>query len=206
VPRVISNPTAVHVHTCKNVTTPQSVTDNYENFLGLTQEKHSTGYDSSNGRVGEIPYRPITTQVLEHNLQQVHTSKPPGSLYASQHCQATILGASLIPAGDTIHGMTREERGCFHFDSVDGPSQTQGQQQERGSLFNEADNGNDSPSHQSTSLWQSQSLYQDIEMDMPGLNPDEEPTAWGNDFAGIGEHLAGYISQEYASHGELVVD
>jgi hypothetical protein len=112
-----------------------------------------------------------------------------------------MLGAGLVPTDDTIHGLTRGGIGCFHSNSLDGPSQTQGQQQEIGSLFNEADN--DSPSYQSTSLWQSRCLN---EVDMPGLDPDEELTAWSNDLAGIGEHLADHISQEHASYGELVVD
>jgi hypothetical protein len=124
--------------------------------------------------------------------------------HVSQYGDVTMLGVSLAPSDDTIHGLTREGTGCLHSNSLDGPPQTKCQRQEIGSMFNEADY--DSPSYQTTSLWESRFLSQDNEMDMPGPNSNQELTAWGNDLAGIGKHLVDHISQEYASYGKLMAD
>jgi hypothetical protein len=83
-------------------------------------------------------------------------------------------------------------------------------------MFNEADY--DSLGYVSASHWQSRLVDQDGSMDV--LEPDEnaadlpswdmdsdqEPTARGNDLAGIGEHFADLNHREYSGHGDLLVD
>jgi diaminopimelate decarboxylase len=80
VPRVTLNLIAVHVHTCKDVPTPESITGKCEDVLEFIQEvgaqkvsstvrSLATGYGLGNAYAGEILYRPLTTRVLhEHNL------------------------------------------------------------------------------------------------------------------------------------------
>jgi hypothetical protein len=43
-------------------------------------------------------------------------------------------------------------------------------------------------------------------MDMLGQDLDQGLTAWGNDLAGIGAHLADYRYQEYINRDELTID
>jgi hypothetical protein len=212
---VTPNLIAVHVHTCNDVPIPQSITDTCEDVLEITQEMDaqkesstvrnlSTGYGSGNARAGENLYRPLTIRGLhEHNLQQAYMARLPRHRHVSQYDDVTILGDGLAPIDGTIQGLTREGTGCFHNNYLDGPSQTQGQQQGKESMFNEADNG--SLGYQSASLWQSRFISQN-EMGMPGQDLDQELTAWGNDLAGIGEHFADCRYEEYINRGELTMD
>jgi hypothetical protein len=137
---------------------------------------------------------PLTTRVLhEHNLQQAYMARLPRRRHVSQYDDVTMLG----------DGLTREGTGCFHNNSLDGPSQTQGKQQGKESMFNEADNG--SLGYQFTSHWHSRFISQD-EMSMPGQDLDQKLTAWDNDLAGIGEHFADCRYQEYINRDELTMD
>lgn len=92
--------------------------------------------------------------------------------------------------------------------------QTQSQQQSIAGTYNEADF--DSPTYEGTGLWPRPSHREHIvgiarhdEYDIEPLSwnkySDGELTAWGNDLAGIGEHLAG-STYEYASANDFVVD
>jgi hypothetical protein len=96
VPRVTPNLIVVDVHTCKDVPTPQSITDTCEDVLEITQEMDaqkesstarnlSTGYGSGNARAGENLYMPLTIRVLhEHNLQQAYMARLHRRRHVSQ--------------------------------------------------------------------------------------------------------------------------
>jgi hypothetical protein len=128
----------------------------------------------------------------------------PMPRHVSQYGDVTILGVGLALTDDTIQGLTREGTRCFHSDSLGGSSQTQGQQQGKESIFSEADY--DSLGYRSPSHWQSPFLAQNNEMDMLRQDLGQELAAWGNDLAGIGEHLADYRYQEYINRDELTID
>jgi hypothetical protein len=92
---------------------------------------------------------------------------------------------------------------------------TQNQQQGIASTYVEA--GFATPNYQATDCW-SRSSYQEHLIDTLGcdgcgveslywnMDPGRELTAWGNDLAGVGEHLAGSTYQGYTRGDDFVVD
>jgi hypothetical protein len=93
--------------------------------------------------------------------------------------------------------------------------QTQSQQQSIVSTYHEVDI--DTPTYEGTGRWPRCSHREhivgiaghdeyDIEPLSWNMDSDGELTAWGNDLAGIGEHLAESTYDEYASANDFVVD
>lgn len=208
--------------------TSPSGTSTHEDYVDLSQESDtrnksgnvrslSRAYAPRNGHEGGSANTPLTSRVLsKHNLQQAYMSRILGSQHASQYGHVTMLEAAVVPADGFMHGLHNEGTGSFNDDLPDPPYQTQSRQHSTASMYNEADH--DTPNYQSGSHWQAGSVYQDNAIDMPGtdmsnvdplswdIDQGRELTAWDNALAGVGEHLADHMYQEYTSHDELVVE
>jgi hypothetical protein len=167
----------------------------------------STIHTSHRGHRGGTPRTPLTTRALhQHNAEQRHISQ-------QQH----IIAMEPIKISDgeiyVLYGdSTGDRNGCL----VEASFYTQHQKRGRKKMSNKADRS--VTDQEATGNLVSHFVVEVDEIDRLGEVIDDmhlscwdtgtadELNAWGNDLAGVGEHLADYTYQEYASHGKLVVD
>lgn len=166
--------------------------------------KASTCYTRDHGLQGKESYIALTTQTLQlHNLQQPGSPKILESQHTTRQGDATnseafdSLGSDVKEGSTTILKSKQLPEDASH--------QVQGQQSNLGSMYHADDRD---------SYTLTQSSVQDhvtdddhvVEYLAWNMDSAQELTAWGNDLAGVGEHLGGYEYHECASLDELVVE
>jgi len=229
-PEIITSPGQRH-RIAKNA---QSNAEHHTQFLQVSDNRRTyttTKIPSNDDATGlddeyEITSRVLTTQAIhERNLHQVVHFPLLNSTDATQKghdiglaTSVTALHSDLTDGPQTEHTRTFNNVTPFgnHFSRIlEYGYQTQSQQQSYAVTYDETDF--DTPTYQGTSHWPPSSYQehilgmlghdgQDIESCPWNMDRDEELTAWGNDLAGIGEHLEGGTNEEYASANEFLVD
>jgi len=232
-PEIITSPEQRHRVT-RNALSNASCCEHYPELLQVSDNRRtytatkilSIGDATSLDDEYEITSRVITTQAIhEHNLHQVVHFPLLNSADATQEGHDTGLATGVAALhSDPTDGPQTEHTRTFnnvapfsnHFSRIlDYGYQTQSQQQSYAVTYNETDF--DTPTYQGASNWPPSSHQehildmlghdgQDIESYSWNMDRDGELTAWGNDLAGIGEHLEGGTNEEYASANEFLVD
>jgi len=167
----------------------------------------STIHTSHRGHRGGTPRTPLTTRALhQHNAEQRHISQ-------QQH----IIAMEPIKVSDggiyVLHGdSTGDRNGCL----VEASFYTRRQKHVRKTMSNKADRSatdqeatGNLVSHfgvEVDAIGRVGEVIDDVHLSYWDTGTADELNAWGNNLAGVGEHLADYAYQEYASHGKLVVD
>jgi hypothetical protein len=174
----------------------------------------------------EASYTAITAQTFhEHDLQQASGSQLFNFRDAAQQGHVTGLEAAVAaplegPANDLQTDGTRALNNIKLYDDPHSRTlmywdQTQSQQQSIASTYNEAEC--DTPTYEGTSRWLRSYHHEhmggiagcdeyDIEPLSWNIDSGGELTAWGNDLAGIGEHLIESTYDEYARANDFAVD
>jgi hypothetical protein len=171
-------------------------------------------------------YEPLTAQTLdEHDSLQVTFSQLYNFYHCAQQRHATgVEVAATAPLDDPTHNLQSDGTRVFNnMLLLKRPisrtsmfrNQAQNRQHSIASTYTEA--SLDTPNHQATDGWSGSSHGEHImgatgyddnsnELQYCDMYPVRELTTWGNDLAGVGEHLADYRYEEYMNSDELTID
>jgi hypothetical protein len=190
------------------VTENNSGTPKYQDNVNASDNLRSlsTIHTSHRGHRDGTPRTPLTTRALhQHNIEQRHISQ-------QQH----IIAMDPIKVSDgeiyVLYGdSTGDRNGCL----VEAGFYTQRQKRGRKTMSNKA---NRSATDQEATgnlvsyfgvevgaIDRLGEVIDDVHLSYWDTGTAGELNAWDSDLAGVGEHLADYTDQEYASHGKLVV-